>query len=155
MVQPVVVGARQCHRPIGITKQTDIEPVVGIEHGCGNFRRIQESCPELRIRMFSLVRPKPPSAPPIPRKERILALTCHTAIRRRQKFSQLPIPLDHMAVSIDDRKRSFHDWSPFYRSSTTSPSRPSTRARENCNDEFQKLDRYAAHDTDRGDLLRN
>ena len=38
--------------------------------------------------------------------------------------------------------------SPLYRSSTTSLSRPSTRLRENCNDEFQKLDRYAIQGTD-------
>jgi hypothetical protein len=60
-----------------------------------------------------------------------------SAIRRRQKFSQLPIPFDYMAVSIDNRKRSFHvrssrifyakktKWA-LYRSSTTSLSRPST-----------------------------
>jgi hypothetical protein len=55
-----------------------------------------------------------------------------------------------MAISIDDWKRSFHACSSndnlvrekyklaLYRSSTTSPSRPSIRARENYNDEFQK-----------------
>jgi hypothetical protein len=43
--------------------------------------------------------------------------------------------------------------SPLYRSSTTSLSRPSTRARENSNDEFQTLDRYAGHGTDRFDVF--
>jgi hypothetical protein len=51
-----------------------------------------------------------------------------------------------MAVSIDNRKRSFHVCFSLYRSSTTSLSRPSTRARENCHEEFRNWidNRYTA-----------
>jgi hypothetical protein len=45
-----------------------------------------------------------------PEPSRSFALFRHTAIRREQKFSQLAVPLDHMIVSVGNRKRSFHDW---------------------------------------------
>jgi hypothetical protein len=81
-----------------------------------------------------------------PEPSRSFALPCHVPIQRRQKFPRLAIPLNHIAVSIDNRKRSFHVCFSLYRSSTTSLSRPSTRAREDCHEEFRNWidNRYTA-----------
>lgn len=64
------------------------------------------------------------------------SLPFHTAIWCQQKFA---IPLDHMPVSVDNRKRSFHDrfpTLPFFYYQSVAPVNTSAR---NCNDEFSKL----------------
>src|SRR6266404_5675256 len=107
-MEPVVISPCQGHGPIGIALQADIQTFVRIKHRQGDVCRIEKAHPKLDARMLALVRRQRTPRPTVPGKKRILALPRHRAKLRRQKLPQLAIPLEHMAVGVNDEKWAFH-----------------------------------------------
>ena len=109
MMQPVIISARQSHRPVAIALQADIQTFVRIKHRQRDFRRVEKAQPKIDARMLALLSgDKRTPRPTIPRKKRILPFPRHRAKLRREKFSQLMIPFENVTVGVDDRERSFH-----------------------------------------------
>src|SRR5438309_11957287 len=101
-MEPVVIRSRQSRRPIAITLQTDVQTLVRIKYGERDLRRVEKAHPKPYARMLALMRRKRATRPTVPRKKRILALPRHRSKLRRQKRPQLAIPLEHVAIGVDD-----------------------------------------------------
>src|SRR5262245_49666511 len=108
MMQPVVIGTCQPHRPIAIALQADIQTLVRIKHGQRGLSRIEKAQPQIHTRIFPLLRRQCATRPAIPRKQRVLPFPRHSAKLRRQKFPQLAISFEHVTVRVDDWVRTFH-----------------------------------------------
>src|SRR5512146_1319629 len=108
MMQPIIVRACQRHGPIAIALQTDVQALVRVKHGQRYLRGVEKAQPKLDARMFALLRRQGAPRPTVPGKERVFALSRHRANLRREKLPQLAISFEHVAVGIDDWKRTLH-----------------------------------------------